>query len=122
MHVLDGNSQGVWRVVMHFDVPDVNNAVGTSFRTVLVNSDLATVSVLPISADGFGGTITQDESDLLASGVVFEHVAQIRLAGVGVTDAGRILILQERYAAIKAEIIARVQNQLNFFGFNQARI
>ena len=105
---------------MHFDVPDVNNAVGVNFRTVLVNSGLASISVLP-AGDGTEGTISAAEVTLLSTGAVFEHVTLLNLSGPGATAASRVALLQERYTAINAEIIARVQAQLNFFGFNQAR-
>ena len=105
---------------MHFDVPAVNNAVSVSYRAALANSGLASVSVLP-DGTGDGGTIGATEKAALAAGTVYEHVATLILDGQGTTNASRITLLKERYAALETAVVARLRARLKFFGFNQAR-
>ena len=120
MH-LTTNGGGTWKVVMHFGVPDVANAVSVNYRTALVNSGLASVSVLP-DGDGTAGTISATEKADLAAGIVYEHVANLDLDGTGTTNASRVALLKERYAAIETKVVADLKSKLKFFGHNQAKV
>lgn len=120
MHVIRGNGRGDWLVVMHFDIPNVNNSVGLNVRTALIRSGLISESVLD-EGDGLGGTISTDEALDLANGAILEKVIWLPLDGVGTTNSSRVDLLRERYTAIAATINADLISRLRFFGFNQAR-
>ena len=38
MYILTGNNSIDWTIVMHFDVPDTNNAVGINHREALATT------------------------------------------------------------------------------------
>ncbi|MEK0324959.1 MAG: hypothetical protein QQN63_04580, partial [Nitrosopumilus sp.] len=84
MYILTGNNANEWTIVMHFTVPDVDNAVGINFRTALVNSGIGLNTetgrrtVLP-TGDDTGGTISAAEEALLDSGARFEVVVLARV-------------------------------------------
>jgi len=120
MHVIDGDGKGTWRVVMHFDVPDINNAVAVNFRTALINSGLATTTVLP-DGDGTEGTISAAEKTDLTNGVKFEHVFSLDLDDSGTTTSSRIASLQAAYARENTAVVDNVKSRLKFFGHDQAK-
>lgn len=120
MHVIDGDGRGSWKVVMHFAVPDADNDVGVNYRIALVNSGLKSTSVLP-DGDGTGGSISTDEKNDLAAGILYEHVVSLRLDGSGTTNASRVANLKKLYAAAETEVINKLQKQLKLFGHNQAK-
>lgn len=120
MQIIDGDGKGTWRVVMHFDVPDVNNAVAVNYRTALLNSGLASTSVLP-DGDGTGGSISAAEKTDLANGVKYEHVASLTLDGSGTTTNSRIAVLRSAYARLETEIVAKLKSRLKFFGHNETK-
>jgi len=123
MHVIDGGGRNEWRVVMHFDVPDVNNPLGFNYRTAIKNSGLVNASEPSVLPDGDGtvGTISAAEKTDLINGVVFEHVVAINLDGTGTTNASRVATLKAIYAAKETETINKLKKRLKFFGHNQAR-
>ncbi len=118
MHIIDGDGKKSWRVVMHFDVPDINNDIGISYRTALVTSGLARLSILP-DGDGSGGTIDADEKAALAAGTVYEHVVAANLDGTGTTNASRIASLKALYSAAETETVNNLKRRLKLFGHNQ---
>lgn len=120
MHIIAGGGGGFWKVAMHFPIPDVVNNVGVNYRTALVNSGLASVSVLDSGA-GTEGTISAAEEAQLAAGEVFEHIEDMFLDGPGMTDAIRVALLKTEYAKKDSEVLAELQQKLKFFGHNQAK-
>ena len=120
MYVLTGNNANEWTIVMHFAVPNVNNAVGINFRTALVNSGIGQGengrrTVLP-TGDDTGGTISAAEEALLDSGERFEHVTSFRLESGGTSNALIRSALRDFYAAKNIHIQQDVGSRLRYFG------
>ena len=121
MHIIDGDHRdGSYRIVMHFDVLDVANAAGVSYRTAIVRSGRASVSVLA-DGDGNGGTISAAEKTQLAAGERIEHVETIPIETGGTTMALVRATLRERYGRESARVLAELQKSLRYFGRNEAR-
>lgn len=123
MHVIDGDGQSSWKVVMHFDIPDIDNDVSVNYRTALANSgivDSVSPSVLP-DGDGTVGSISAAEKTDLTDGVKYEHVVSINLDGTGTTNASRIANLKSVYASTETQVINSLKRRLKLFGHNQAR-
>ncbi len=123
MHLIDGDGRRTWCVVLHFAVPDVNNAMGVNYRTALANSrlvDAASPSVLP-DGDGNDGSISTAEKTQLINGQVYEHVASLSLDGAGVSTGSRVVALRAAYAAKETEIINTLKRRLKFFGHNETK-
>jgi len=124
MHVIDGAGKGAWRVVMHFDTPDIDNAVAVNYRTAIKNSglvDSTSPSVLP-DGDGTGGSISAAEKTDLVNGVKFEHVANLTLDGSGTTDSTRVAVLRAAYARLESDTVEKVKERLKFFGHNETKV
>ena len=124
MHVIDGDGKGQWRVVMHFDVPDVNNTVGVNYRTAIKRSGLVndvSPSVLP-DGDGNNGSISAAEKSDLIDGVKYEHVASLTLDGSGTTTSSRVAVLRAAYSRIETEVVDRLKARLKFFGHKQTKV
>ena len=124
MYVLTGNNANEWTIVMHFTVPDVNNAVGINFRTALVNSGIGLGedgrrTVLP-TGDDTGGTISTTEEALLESGERFEHSTSLRLESGGTTAAEQVAILRDFYASTNVAVQASVGSRLRYFGHTES--
>ncbi len=119
MHIITGGRHA-WRVVMHFAVQNVNNAVGVNYRTALINSGLASVSVLP-DGDGNDGTISATEKTALDDGSIYEHVESLVIDGPGTDTASRVAMLKAEYASIETRVIDSLKHRLKFFGHNQAK-
>ncbi len=123
MHVIDGDGQSSWKVVMHFDIPDIDNDVSVNYRTALANSgivDSVSPSVLP-DGDGTVGSISAAEKTVLTDGVKYEHVVSINLDGTGTTNASRIANLKSVYASTETQVINSLKRRLKLFGHHQAR-
>ena len=121
MHIIDGDRDGNYRIVMHFDVPDANNAVNVNYRTALVRSGNASVSVL-VDGDGTGGTIDAVEKAALAAGAVFEHVETMPIESGGTSVALIRQQLRDRYIRESARVLGELQKRLRYFGRNEARV
>ena len=119
MHVLDGDGSK-WRVVMHFAVPNVNNAVGVNYRTALVKSGLGGTTQL---ADGTGpGQIMAAEKTLVESGAVLEHAMSVSVDGSGQTTGGRKALLRSLYTSTKNAVMANLQSRLKFYGHTESEV
>ena len=125
MYILTGNNANEWTIVMHFDVPDTNNAVGINHREALVNSGIGLDTetgrrtVLP-TGDDTGGTISTTEEALLDSGERFEHVTSLRLESGGTTAAEQVSILRDFYASTNVAVQASVGSRLRYFGHTES--
>ncbi len=124
MYVLTGNNSNEWTIVMHFTVPDVDNAVGINFRTALVNSGIGLGedgrrTILP-TGDDTGGTISTAEEALLDSGERFEHVGSFRAESGGTSNAAIRASIREFYAAQNTSVQAKVASQLRYFGHTES--
>ena len=125
IYVLTGNNSNTWTLVMHFAVPNVNNAVGINFRTALVNSGIGLNTetgrrtVLP-TGDDTGGTISAAEEALLDDGSRFEHVSSYRVESGGTSNADLQSAIREFYAAENASVQASVASRLRYFGHTES--
>ncbi len=124
IYVLTGNNSNTWTLVMHFAVPDVDNAVGINFRTALVNSGIGKGedgrrTVLP-TGDDTGGTISAAEEALLDDGSRFEHVASYRIESGGTSNSQLQSAIREFYAAENTAVQASVASRLRFFGHTES--
>ena len=124
MYVLTGNNANEWTIVMHFPVPNVNNAVGINFRTALVNSGIGLGedgrrTILP-TGDDTGGTISAAEEALLDSGERFEHVGSFRAESGGTSNAAIRSAIREFYAAKNTSVQQDIGSRLRYFGHNES--
>ena len=124
IYVLTGDNSNTWTLVMHFAVPNTNNAVGINFRTALVNSGIGKNedgrrTILP-TGDDTGGTISAAEEALLDSGERFEHVASFPVESCGTSNAAIRDSVREFYAAQNTSVQARVASRLRFFGHTES--
>lgn len=115
IHVLDGNFNNRWRVVMHFVVPSGNNAVNILWTDVLINSGVGGNTQLP-DGDGNDGTIDVTEKTAIQNGIIFEHIALFRIESGGVSSANIRATLRQFYASEKVNVILNLQRQLKYFG------
>ncbi len=119
MHVLT-SGHGEWRVVMHFAVPDANNAVTVNYRAALVSSGLGGTTAL---TEGTGpGEIPTAEKGQVESGAMYEHSASFRVESGGTSNAQLQAALREFYTQEKDHIIARLQRQLRYFGHTESEV
>lgn len=116
MHVLVGDGNQAWSVVMHVAVPDATNSVGVNWRTAVVNSGLGGATSLP-DGDGTAGTISAAEKAQVEAGEVLECVATLEIDGPGVTNPIRVATLRDNYAAHKTAVLATLQRRLKFYGY-----
>ena len=124
MHILRGNNSNEWTIVMHFEVPDTNNAVGINYRTALVNSgiglnDSGRRTVLP-TGDGTGGTISVIEEALLDSGARYENVGSYRVESGGTSNAQLMSAIQSFYASENERLTAANESVLRYFGHTES--
>lgn len=116
-HVLSTEG-GFTRVAFHIAVPAGNNAAGTAWSAVLVNSGIGGTTVLPDGA-GTGGTISATEKTSIQGGTVFEVIDRVFLPS-GLTGAQADALLDAAHAAKTTEVQAQVQARLNYFGYVRA--
>jgi len=124
MYILTGNNANEWTIVMHFAVPDTNNAVGINHRTALVNSGIGLGeggrrTILP-TGDDTDGTISAAEEALLDDGSRFEHVASYRVESGGTSNALLQSAIREFYAAENEAVQADVASRLRYFGHTES--
>ena len=120
IHILAGDGNAVWTVVFHFDVPNAVNDVLVNYRTALVNSGLASTSVLP-DGDGMAGTIDAAEKVKLAAGEVYEHSDTFAADTPGQTTASLRTAICTQYATVNDAVINRLRRRLKYFGHTETR-
>ena len=120
IHVLTGDQNRSWSVVMHFNVPDATNEVGVNYRTALVTSGLGGSTALP-DGDGTGGTISAAEKAEIEAGIKAEYSASVLVESGGTSPAEMRAMLRGEYARQNATAIANLQSRLRYFGHVEAR-
>ena len=117
IHVLDGvGTTNQWNVVMHFDIPNINNFAETSFRVCLVNSGRGGTTVLALG-NGTAGTITQVELDAIKTGSVLEFSFNWELERAGTDLVSIQKELRREYARRDAALSNIIVRELKYFGF-----
>lgn len=114
IHVLGGNGSS-FRVVVHINAPAGNNAAGTAWADAIKNSGRAK-TVMTVGAGA--GQITQAEADQIAAGTVVEG-AFIWGDDPTWTNAQRQADVDLRATQLAAELLARIQADLKYFGYTR---
>ena len=127
MHALGSDRNG-YRVVMHFDVPAGDNAVGTSWTDAILavkgKDDLGNTA-LPktVLQDGDGivaGTISAAEKAEIEAGTRHEFVDSFPIESGGTSNADLRASLREFYASEKARLTDNLQTQLKYVGHTES--
>ena len=121
MHVVTGNENGEWDIIMHFAVPDINNDVGVNYRTALINSGSGVTTSLP-DGDGTEGTIDATEKASIESGALHEHRARFLVESGGSSNAELQTTLRAFYTQEKTRILDKLQMQLRYFGHTESEL
>lgn len=115
IHVLAGAGQNIYTVVIHATTPAGNNLAGNSWATCIQNSG-RNISVL---TTGNGpGQIATNEMNQITSGTLYESVMQWG-DDPAWTNAERQADLDLRATQLSAETLARLQQELKYFGFTR---
>lgn len=110
-HILDQSAKkDDARVVFHVAIPDTTNAAGVAYRTALVEW-LGGASEIGSAVFGLDPV-----AHGLTTGAIFERQETVLFDG-NLTPAQKKAIIEARYAALEAEIVTRVQTQLQFWGW-----
>lgn len=120
MHVLTGNADGSYRVVMHFPVPAGLNPVGTAWSAALVEDAGFNEDGTPAIPTTELRSISVAEKAEIEAGTVFEYVTNVHVEGSGQTNAGRRAVLRASYAAAKASLTTSLQDRLKFYGHEES--
>jgi hypothetical protein len=99
-------------VVMHFTVPNTNNAAGVNWRTIAARKHGTTS--LP-DGDGTAGTISAAEKTQIQSGQVVEQVRTIKLGDNNPTGPQ----IDAEHTAQRAVWLADFQARYNRYGFTR---
>lgn len=120
MHVLDGDGNVSWRVIMHFPVPAGNNSAGVGWHEALVNSGRAQTQLIV----GIGpGRIEQSEKTAIEAGEIYEHLASVALeGGGGCTQQTQQASLRKMFVFEKGVVVARVQHELKYYGYVESEV
>jgi hypothetical protein len=118
MHVLTGDGDRRWTIVMHIPVPGppAVNSVGVNWREAVLNSGLGGTTSLP-DGDGTVGTISAAEKALVNAGELYEYRATTEIDGQGTDNISRQALLRALYADTSAKVLADLQRRLKFYGY-----
>lgn len=116
IHVLEGGGNNLYQVVVHTPAPAGNNSAGVAWSVAIANSGHAT-SQMPV---GNGpGQIAQAELNQVEAGSVIEGSFPWQ-DNPAWTPAERAADLDLRANQMAAELSARYQANLNYFGMTRA--
>lgn len=115
IHVLSGNTNNQYTVVVHATTPPGNNAAGTPWADAIKNSGRAT-SILTV---GNGpGQIQTNEMNQITSGALIE--ASFAWGDDPAwNDTQRQADVDLRATQLTAELLARYALELKYFGFSR---
>lgn len=114
IHVIQGRNN-VYSVVVHVATPAGNNAAGVAWSTAIKNAGRAK-TVMQVGSGA--GQITTAESNDVTNGAVLEGVFQWQ-DNPAWTNAERIADVELRAQQLRDELLARVQDELKFFGYTR---
>lgn len=116
-HVLAGSDDGnSFSVVFHVPIPAVNNRVGISYRTALVNSGLGGKTVMV--EGNAAGQITTAEKNQIVAGELYEHSESFN-TNPGETATVLRDRIDARYQQLVSVVQGQVQSRLSYFGFQR---
>lgn len=109
-HILNVSNDGnLVNVVMHFPVPDTNNAVGLNHRTVVQQVFGVQTSSVPF--------ISGAEQTQLTAGELIEHSVQF-YTRPGEDTAGKVAGIESLFVDEQARVLAELAYQLSYFGYS----
>jgi hypothetical protein len=120
IHLLAGDGNGCWTVVMHIAIPSANNNAGVNWRTALVNSGLGGTTAMT-EGDGTNGTISTAEKESIEAGAIYEHSRPFRLESATTGVPEQRAALRALYAQQDAIVIAEIQRRLKYFGHTESK-
>lgn len=116
IHILEGSGNNLYSVVVHTPAPSGNNDAGIAWSVAIGNSGHA-ISVMPV---GNGpGQIAQAELNQVQAGTVIEGTF-VWQDDPAWTPAERAADLDLRASQLAAELSARYQTNLKYFGMTRA--
>lgn len=115
VHVLDQQSPGRYRCVLHFAVPAGNNSAGITWKNALLRAFGTPATILP-DGDGTGGTISATEKASVVAGDVVERVVTIEAETGGTSAAAMGATVDAEAARLISEEQTRLGAQLKWFG------
>ena len=115
IHVIDGNTNNLYTVVVHATTPAGNNGAGIPWSDAIKNSGRA-VSVLTVGNGA--GQVQTNEMNQITAGSLIEAVFQWG-DDPAWNNTQRQADLDLRASQLVAELLARYQQELKYFGFTR---
>lgn len=115
IHSLIKNGSEV-TVAVHVAIPSANNSVSVNYQVALIGSGVGGKTVLP-DGNGMLGTIAAAEKTAILNGSLYEEITTLRVDSV--PGAGINAFLDAEFTRISGEVLARLQNQLKYWGFTR---
>ena len=115
IHVLRGNGPNVYAVAIHVNTPAGNNLAGVPWSTAIVNSGR---NHTEMTIGTGSGQISQAEVDQITAGTLIEAVLMWG-DDPAWTNPQRLADLDLRATQLAAETVARIQQELKYFGFTR---
>lgn len=103
-------------VVFHFAIPDTTNYAGENLRGVLVKHLLDRKAGEPITSQA--PDITSGELGDIQGGSVYEYVESVEFSAK-LTDVQKRNIIDSRWSVLNGVIPGRVEDELNFYGYDR---
>ncbi len=105
------------QVIFHVDIPNADNAAEKNYRDRVVRmvdpANAGVVSAIPWLADDYAA-----QQAKLDSGQVFEKSDTVKFTSAELTSAQRRDEIISRANAIEAEVVARLQLELEWAGYH----
>lgn len=112
-HVLKSDANGNrFDVVMHFEVPDIENQVGRNYREVLMES-------LGGSQNSRVPFIAGTEQTLLSAGELLEHTVQFN-SNPQQSLPQKLVRLDDIWNTERTTVLSRLAAELSYWGYSRA--
>ena len=113
-HILTfDREQKTINLVFHITIPAINNVVGVSYRTALVDSLKGSANINSVLT-----TIDSAELALMKTGEIYEIPMSVRFSSLTLTDAQRLNEVIAAYNSTKTSELANKQSDLKYYGRN----
>jgi hypothetical protein len=115
LHVLTGNNNNQYQIIVHIATPVGNNAAGVAWSQAVINSG-RNVTSMPI---GNGpGQIAQSEADQITAGTLLES-SQTYWDDITLNTTQRLAALDAVATQMGNDAITNCQTQLKFYGMTR---
>lgn len=115
IHVLSGDSNNLYTVVVHATAPSGSNLAGVLWSDAIKNSGRAKTI---LTVGNGAGQITQSEMNQITSGALIEAVLHWGDDPTW-TNAQRVVDLDLRATQLTTELLDRYNAELKYFGFTR---